>query len=356
MNQLARQRAAFFAMALLVLALAVNSGRAQDDKDVLHEYDFGEPFAGITPENVQEKIKPFIAAAKKTTDKKKKGQIYYILVSELSSRRAGAAIPDQIIEFADAALEAGLPPLETVMVYDYKAFAIRRKHSRAKGDELKRRRKEMARSLLKGLKHAIESVKDFHTRNPNFDINKPPPFPMPTNWPGPGKSPGQIAFTENWHKKTQDYQQTQRLELIGRLGLSRVLSDVYATAPYDFEELGSLAREIIGDDQEADRLVDLAKKELALRMKLAGKDEMSAIEKELLADVALHKKLPVANRNPQRIKPTTSTPAAGKASSAPPMPSANKSNLSFILMLAGGAALIIVLAAFIIFRRRNLSR
>jgi len=322
------------------------------------------PFDHLTPENVKERLRPFIEEAENAQTEAEKARDYVFLTGVVEGRISNPNAQDLAIELADKALSCNLSPLDRADVLGYKGSAIRKMHGFAKGEALREPRREVMTVWLEGHKIRLTYVKEleeeFRRDHPDFDPNVHPfetmaqPVVPPGSW---GPSPEETQIKEEWVRLKRKYRSMQDVQARIR-GHENAFVDLYARAPYDLDELERLVTDIVGDAALAKDLVERTKKEIAarLRKRYLGDEKALFLESVNVNEIdAVSASSPAAgNPPPSAPAPSAAAPATADARAdatrdMTPDARPDRKATRYLLLISVGAA--VILAAGIVLKR-----
>ena len=272
-------------------------------------------FDGLTDESLQERLPGWLADVEKQQDPAMKAGQMHSLLGSVASRGLLADSSLKIIgELADRTLELELTPRDRMRTHVYKATTIRRANRHKTGDALRTPRREMAMNILLGYRAALDFIEDFDREHPGFD---PTSRPTLAGFWNAGGSPeaDEMArkgrevnrkWTEamsGWHMVTDMRSSFHHAE--------NDLIDVYARAPYDLKELGTLAADILGDAKIANRLVAKTNEEIVALAKQGMSKDFKEVEAEIMEMVMepFDANLLIASAPSTQTIPSAITPA-----------------------------------------------
>lgn len=280
------------AVCLLISAAVGPTFSAQVNAD--HDfYDYPIDFGDINRSNASEKLEPFLARARNADNEAEKGRILSTIAIELGSTYP-FELPDSIIEISNLALECDLSVRDRVLVGGMKGTAIRFKHSKSTGDDLRKWRLEASKSFLAGASDAVNSHQEFQRKNQDFDPNN-------VNFiPRFGNFAPDAQYLSN-QEKLQEYYAIEENVRIAK-GLTGNVVDMYARPPYDFDELNKLLSENIDDKQLVDEIISKTRESISHRTKRAMEREI----KDLADSVSLEVLKPSESLQATALSPISS--------------------------------------------------
>ena len=288
-NTVWRQKRFWVACALCVsLSLNVMSG---DDGWI----NSPTAFDGLTDENLQDRLDLWLTSVESEQDSALKARKMSMLLGSIASRGLlKASSLDMIDELADRALQLDLTPENRMHAYWHKATTVRRANRYAKGPALQAARREMASNLLTGYKSGLGFVQSYERKHPDFD-----PTEMPVGvgfWTAPRLPQGvsdeiRARFeaaernaeeaNRKWNEAMSGWQTAKGMKHSFRLA-ENDLVDIYTRLPHDTKELGTLAMEILGDPEIANRLVAKTNEEIVALAKQGMSKDFKEVEAEIM--------------------------------------------------------------------------
>jgi len=286
-----------------------------------------EALRGLTPENVEERVTPFIRQGRGVEDEKRKAMYYVFLTEVVSGQISESRGQPFVIDLLNEGLTCDLSTIERARMLAHKGLAVRYLHGRARGEELRDPRREVMALSLESYRLLRDYVKEVEERfkrdHPDFDPEKPPEWDWDPSenrnidWAGPAPPGKPTEELNEWMALKDEY---ERMEYARRRykGFHGVFVDLYARAPYDLEELRSLVTEVLGDEALARELVERTKREIGHRLRLLYRGDE---EEDLLKSIEDIDTMP-----PDDAAPTPSTPSPPEASvpdASSPQPAAS---------------------------------
>lgn len=260
-------------------------------------------FAGMTPENLKEKIRGYTAAADQTADGEKRAKRYAYLVTYIGCRVGDVKSQDLVLDLAEKALSLNPVPFDRMEIYSTMETAMRKKYSMLRGEDLSRVRRDMGLALFRGLEAGLENIKRFEEENPDFDPDSPPdsvtidPFMMN---PPPSKA------YQDWAEVRQEYRVTEQARMfVG--GLKNRIADLYAREPYEVDKMEKMAFDILKDQELVNELSENTTKQMMFYLKMSGGDITDSAFEDLEPELVFANAKPTLETDSKPERPATPT-------------------------------------------------
>ena len=352
-----------YASAGMMMGLLCAAALCQSISDVMSDR-VPWPFDHLTPENVRERLRPFIEEAENAQTEAEKARDYVFLTGVVEGRISNPNAQDLAIELADKALSCNLSPLDRADMLKKKGSAIRKMHGFAKGEALREPRREVMALWLEAYKVVLtyERTLEEEFRHDHPDFNPRPSLSehvgrFNTVYNGRPPSPEEDEARRAWFALRRKYDSMQDAQA-DLEGLGNTFVDLYARAPYDLDELERLVTDIVGDAALAKDLVERTKKEIAARLRKRYLGDEKAL---FLESVNVNEIDAVSASSPAAGTPPPSAPAPSAAAPATadaradatrdmtPDARPDRKGTKYLLLISVGAA--VILAAGIVLKR-----
>lgn len=185
-----------------------------------------------------------------------RGRIFYQMAIFYGS--TGQARPDKTAEYAQAALELPLDPVDRLQLYVYWGDSVQVKNGPVTGDAFVAARADAAKPYLLGLKEAHS----FQLPEQITDSDFPPSVRIPIELPAESEEYKRLKPISDQRSAQRQLLVLKQRLIMHRDTISRQIAFMYSKTPLDTAGLEKLATDILNDKAAVDRLMGIVNEQI----------------------------------------------------------------------------------------------